>query len=299
MVQSRTIGISGKNTNPLACRLILELVDWLKLRNIDFKIDEQVTQALACPQLSREVFVGRDEMLKICDPVVVFGGDGTLISVARNVGDISPIIIGVNVGTLGYLTECAVDEYIPVLESVLQGEAKSIKKQLLEGDVVRCGKSIMHFQGVNDVVVGKGALGRIYGINLFINDENAAYFRGDGIIVATPTGSTAYSLAAGGAVVHPRLSALLVTPICSHVLTSRPLVLPGDVRLRLNIADEQYIALENKKKMYLTVDGQIGQEIEIGDEINIKLSARHILLTKSPSKNYFDVLSTKLKWGIL
>ncbi|MCC6933347.1 MAG: NAD(+)/NADH kinase [Deltaproteobacteria bacterium] len=293
-LDEKKVGIAGKPTNPQACHLALELIAWLNEKQIAFRVDEQLAQCVE----NKKCLLSRIGLLKECDPVVVFGGDGTLISVSRNIGEQSPLIIGVNVGTLGYLTECSVDDYLTVLELALRGEVGVIKKQLLEGKIIRDGQSVMSFRGINDVVIGKGALGRIYGINLFINsDENAAYFRGDGIIIATPAGSTAYSLAAGGAIVHPRISALLVTPICSHVLTSRPLVLPGDVKLRMTIADEQYASVENTKKMYLTIDGQVGQEIALGDEIHVSLSAHFVRYAKSQSRNYFDVLSHKLKWG--
>ena len=291
------IGIAAKAGNARCRDLSLALISWLKERDLDYRVDQTVAHELGIESVAPENIIRREELTLKCNPIVVFGGDGTLVSVCRHANSHYPVIIGVNVGTLGFLTEATVEEFYLVLESVLAGTAQIIKKQLLEGELLRQGQTVLKFHAVNDVVLGKGALGRIYGIDLFINEESAARFRGDGLIVATPAGSTAYSLAAGGSIVHPRLNALLVTPICSHFLTSRPLVLPGDAKLRMKIAVDPIKPEDSVKKMFLTVDGQQGQEILVGDEVIVSLSPHSVQFAKSPSKNYFDVLTTKLKWG--
>lgn len=291
------VGIAAKAGNSRCQELSVELIQWLNRRGLEYRVDRTIADEIGLESVIPEKFIPREDLTSVCNPIVVFGGDGTLVSVCRYANSHYPVIIGVNVGTLGFLTEATVEEFYSVLESVLAGTAQIIKKQLLEGELCRQDKTVIKFHAMNDVVLGKGALGRIYGIDLFINEEAAARFRGDGLIVATPAGSTAYSLAAGGAIVHPRLNALLVTPICSHFLTSRPLVLPGDARLRMKIAVDPVKPEDSAKKMFLTIDGQQGQEILVGDELIVSLSPHCVSFAKSPSKNYFDVLTTKLKWG--
>lgn len=291
------IGIAAKAGNARCRDLCVELVHWLVEQGLNYRVDKTIATELGLDFLKPQNIIPREDLTSTCNPIVVFGGDGTLVNVCRHANSHYPVIIGVNVGTLGFLTEASVEEFYSVLESVLAGTAQIIKKQLLEGELRRKGQVILKFHAVNDVVLGKGALGRIYGIDLSINEESAARFRGDGLIVATPAGSTAYSLAAGGSIVHPRLNALLVTPICSHFLTSRPLVLPGDAKLKMKIALDPIKPEDSAKKMFLTIDGQEGQEILVDDEVIVSLSPHSVQFAKSPSKNYFDVLTSKLKWG--
>ena len=295
----KIIGIAAKPGNSQSRELAWEFIGWLKEHQLRYKVDHVIAPELGLTTMEPDCVVKRQKLMSQCDPVVIFGGDGTLISVCRHVNSHTPVVVGVNVGTLGFLTEASIEEFYPLLESVLDGSAQIVRKQLLEGELQRGGEVIMKFNAINDVVIGKGALGRIYGLDLYINEEAAARFRGDGIIVATPTGSTAYSLAAGGSIVHPRVSAMIVTPICSHFLASRPIVLPGDAKMLIKIAEDPISPETSVKKMFLTIDGQEGKEILVGDEVHVSMSNHSVLLAKSPSKNYFDVLTTKLKWGVL
>lgn len=292
--QDFPVGIVAKATQPRAIELSLKLARWLSDRGVDCRVDRETALAKGMPNLPDAQLVDRNRLTAFCDPIVVLGGDGTLISVSRHAVKSCPRILGVNVGTLGFLTEVTVDELFPVLESVLNGTARLETRRLLSAEVIRNGALCAQYSAINDVVVGKEAIARIFGIELLIDGSLAAALRGDGVIVSTPGGSTAYSLAAGGSIVHPSVEALLVTPICPHSLTSRPLVVPGSSEVTLRVSPHQR---SREGEVYLTIDGQEGMALESNDVIRVKTSDSSVRFVKSPSRNYFDVLGAKLKWA--
>ena len=226
-----------------------------------------------------------------CDVIVSMGGDGTLIGVARHVREKSPVLIGVNFGTLGFLTEIAPDELFPTLERVLAGCAKLGERSLLLTSVFREQECVFSSQALNEVVILKGAQSKLLNMDLAVNGEEVMHLRGDGLIMATPTGSTAYSLAAGGSIVDPSLDVMLVTPLCPHSLTIRPLLLRLDSELVVSAPN--YLG-----DVFLTVDGQVSMSLEVGDMVQVTRGRNTLRLARSPSKGYFEILRTKLNWGI-
>lgn len=288
------IGIVAKASEPLAIDLTKQLLQWIEQHSYEWRIDVDVGLVLGLAPETERRMIKREELPKLCDPIVVLGGDGTLISVSRHAKEHSPVIIGVNVGTLGFLTEITVDELFLVLGNVLAKKARLERRFLLTAEVVQLGEKQKTFYAINDVVITKEALARIFRIELLVNEEFAATLCGDGVIVSTPGGSTAYSLSAGGSIVHPQVDAILVTPICPHSLTSRPLVVPGSSQICLRIAASAKPITAN---VFLTIDGQEGFSLSEGDEVLITTSDSSVLFAKSPSKNYFEVLGTKLKWA--
>jgi len=222
--------------------------------------------------------------------IVVLGGDGTLLSVARNLKGRDVPILGVNLGGLGFLTEISPDEFTEMLENVTRGDYDISRRIMLDVTVRREGSTVFEFAVLNDAVITKDALARIIDIETHVNGEYLTTFKSDGLIFSTPTGSTGYSLAAGGPILYPSMKNIIVTPICPHMLTNRPIILPEKVSIKA-------ILKSKDEKVVLTLDGQIGFPLEFGDEILIKESSHVVSLVKSSSKGYFEILRTKLKWG--
>ncbi|MDX1584740.1 MAG: NAD(+)/NADH kinase, partial [Thermoanaerobaculia bacterium] len=220
---------------------------------------------------------------------ITFGGDGTLLSIARHAPQEVPII-GVNMGRLGFLTEIPVEEFDEVLEQFLEGRAVIEPRGALDVTVVHESGSEERYRVMNDAVVNKGALARI--IEMWVETEEAfvTSFRADGLVVATPTGSTAYNLSAGGPVIYPTVEAVVITPICPHMLTNRPIVLPDHMTVTIKIR-------EAREEVYLTLDGQEAVSLEDAERVVVRKSDQTISLVQSPSKDYFEILRQKLKWG--
>ncbi|MCB0346336.1 MAG: NAD(+)/NADH kinase, partial [Bdellovibrionales bacterium] len=253
-----------------------------------------IASELSDAELGSAAIVDREKVAAGADIVVVLGGDGTLISASRFPSAKNPRIIGVNMGTLGFLTEITRDELFDILAQTIAGETRTEERSMLSVEVLRDKKVVREFAAMNDAVLTKQAIARIFSVDLLVDGEFAATLRGDGVIVATPGGSTAYSMAAGGSIVHPQVDAILVTPICPHSLTSRPLVLPGSASLTLKL---HMRAPSQNGDVYFTVDGQDGMELAPSDQIRIKKSPHSVRFVKSPTRTYFDVLGTKLKWA--
>lgn len=264
-----------------------ELIKWCADRNLELLVDAQTVKSLKLnvPGLSNQEIVER------ADPIVTLGGDGTLIGVARFVKGASPLFVGVNFGNLGFLTEVRPEELFHVLEETLAKKVSSAERGLLYVQVVRDGAVAFESQAVNDVVVQKGARAPLPELDLSVNDHDVARIRADGIIVSTPTGSTAYSLAAGGSIVHPSLSVILVTPICPHSLTNRPLILPGSSTIEIDVP-------KFKDELYVTIDGQVSERLQAGDIVRVSQAKQTVRFVISPDKSYFDILRTKLNWGV-
>ena len=227
------------------------------------------------------------------DLVIVLGGDGTMLGVVRQMArnDLTNIpVLGVNLGGLGFMTAVSSEEMIPALERVLAGEFEAPPRMMLQAEVKRHNQIIVEYTALNDLVINKDALARIIELHLQAGPRHVTTLKADGLIVSTPTGSTAYNLSAGGPICHPSLDCILVTPICSFALSNRPLLLGPLTELRVTMGERTH-------QTTLTCDGQVGLELQTGDEIHILRSPQTIRIIQSPFKDYFEILRTKLRWG--
>ena len=281
------IGIVTKTTSPHADQVMGELLPWLVDRGISVRIQEEYGQ-LAGPSVT---VVDRDRIPDGVDMAMVLGGDGTLLSVARLLEKCDTPILGINLGSLGFLTELGLEELYASLEKVLGGQYEIEKRVRLEARLDRGGEIIGRYQVLNDVVINKGALARIIDLEALVDGREVTIYKADGLIVSTPTGSTAYSLAAGGPIIEPTLDVIVVTPICPHTLTNRPLVVPGGSEVELHLVSDS-------GKVYLTLDGQEGTMLMQGDKVYIRASDQRVHLVRTGTKNFYGVLSTKLHWGL-
>jgi NAD+ kinase len=274
----KRVGIVVKQNQDEALRTAHELTEWLEQRGID-------------PTGGPYSETGSDESFDpTVDLVVVLGGDGTIIWTARLVGDHEPLVLGINYGSLGYLTEFRIEEMFPAVEAVLDGQYEVDRREMLQAEH-RCDNEVVAAGRVlNDVVINKAALARIIEIKVHLNGQFVNSFRADGLIVATPTGSTAYNLSAGGPIVYPSMNAIVVTPICPFTLTNRPIVIPDTAEIELQL-------LHENEGVVLTLDGQTGYPMKAGDTVVIRKSGTTFNLVRPPNRNYFDVLRNKLKWG--
>jgi NAD+ kinase len=281
------IGIIAKKNKPEAVAIARHLVEWLQPKKIQVYIEEEIGELLS-PTLWKPI--QREAIPTDVEMIIVLGGDGTLLSVARQVWNKNIPILGVNLGGLGFLTEITLDELYPVLEKVLQNEFEINERDVLNAEVIRRGERIAEFIVLNDAVINKGALARIIDLETTIDGEYLSTFRSDGLIISTPTGSTAYNLSAGGPIVFPSLHTIIITPICPHTLTIRPIIIPDHVRIRA-------LLKSRNEEVTLTLDGQQGFTLEFEDVVEVRKAEGRILLIKSPYRRYFELLREKLKWG--
>ncbi|MEP6945037.1 MAG: NAD(+)/NADH kinase [Acidobacteriota bacterium] len=276
----RSVGIVVKPNHPEAAATAAQLSTWLRSRGVDRVVE---------PDADVEQRNQQSEPLDV-DLVVVLGGDGTMISTARLIGECDVPIIGVNYGSLGYLTDLRIEEMFPALEAFLAGDYQIDRRVMLESEHIRDGRSLANGRVLNDIVINKSALARIIDIDVTLNGLFVNTFRADGLIVATPTGSTAYNLSAGGPIIYPTMNAVVITPICPFTLTNRPIVVPDDARIE--------VAVQNVNEgVVLTLDGQTGYPLDAGDVVVIRKSRTTFNMVQPANRNYFDVLRDKLKWG--
>ncbi len=281
----KCIGIIAKHTDPRAESIVSELAKWLGERGREVAFDRE-TAAL----LGRSDGVVRSKLPEYSDFLVVIGGDGTLLSAARVVGGTGKPILGVNLGGLGFMTAVTLDELYPVLERILRGEAEYDERMMLCVHVHRLGERVADYTVLNDAVINKGALAKIVDIRVTVEQEYLATYKSDGLIISSPTGSTGYSLSAQGPIVYPTLHTLLITPICPHMLTLRPLLVPDDMTVRAEL-------ISKGTDVFLTLDGQVGFGLREGDVVEVRKAKSTLRFIRSPFKDYFAVLRTKLKWG--
>jgi len=287
----KRIGIIAKQNKPEAVPIVRNLVEWLRPRKIELYIEEGMGNLFdSAPSGPYLTSVRREEIPSHVEMIIVLGGDGTLLSVARQVWNKNIPILGVNLGGLGFLTEITLDELYRVLERIIQDDFEINEREVLDTAVIRKGKRIVEFTVLNDAVINKGALARIIDLETTINGEYLSTFRSDGLIISTPTGSTAYNLSAGGPIVYPSLHTIIITPICPHTLTIRPIIIPDDVKIRA-------LLKSRNEEVTLTLDGQQGFSLEFEDVVEVGKAQGRILLIKSPYRNYFELLREKLKWG--
>ncbi len=280
----RRIGICLKPDQPQAAELVRSLVKWLDERGLETRGDT------ACATASGIEARPRDEVADWADLIVVLGGDGTLLSMARSLGTRSVPLLGVNLGTLGFLTEVNVEEMIPALERVLDGGAGIESRMRLEAVVQRGDRELAHYLALNDAVIAKSARSRMIDLETWADGLRVTTYHADGLIMSTPTGSTAYSLSAGGPVVQPVIGAFVLTPICPHSLNHRPIVMPESVSLEVVIHDRGGEAS-------LTVDGQEWIELQGGDRVWVRRSPHPVFLVASPFHDRYEIMRTKLSWG--
>jgi NAD+ kinase len=326
----KCIGIIAKHTDPRAESIVSDLARWLGERGREVAFDRE-TAAL----LGRSDGIVRSSLPEHSDFLVVIGGDGTLLSAARVgggtgfyalgyrlltlpstliggaisqvffrlaaaarndgtlprvVGGTGRPILGVNLGGLGFMTAVTLDELYPVLERILRGEAEYDERMMLCVHVHRLGERVADYTVLNDAVINKGALAKIVDIRVTVEREYLATYKSDGLIISSPTGSTGYSLSAHGPIVYPTLHTLLITPICPHMLTLRPLLVPDDMTVRAEL-------ISRGTDVFLTLDGQVGFGLREGDVVEVRKAKSTLRFIRSPFKDYFAVLRTKLKWG--
>lgn len=286
------VGIVAKQHLHQAAVLLDEIVDWLGARNVA-AVFEVETAALAASRRPYRVAT-REALPDLVDLVLVLGGDGTLLGMANRISlssrDVP--ILGVNFGSLGFLTEITLAEMYPALEAVLSGSAEFDARCTLGALLRRADGTVESRIVLNDVVVTKGALSRIIDLTVWVGGQFVARFKADGLIVASPTGSTAYNLAAGGPIVHPQVDAMVLTPIAPHTLTNRPIVLPAGRAVEIRpVSDDE------PREIFVTFDGQETASVGPADAIVVTRELRPIRMVRAAARNYFEVLRTKLKWA--
>ena len=280
-----TIGLFSKPGSDKAAELVPGLIAWLAARGLQLRLD-QITAAYA----GRSDGLPLDQVPRGCDLIIVLGGDGTLLSTAHAAGASEVPLFAVNLGGLGFLTTIAPDDIYADLESALRGELRIGQRRMLHCDLVRAGRTVIACEALNDVVVSKSQIARMIELETHADAHFVCNFKADGLIISTPTGSTAYSLSAGGPIVFPAVACLCLTPISPHTLTNRPVILP----------DTSVISIRNRSQnggAYLTIDGQIGEPLEHDDLVVCRSSAFVVRLVRPPNQKFFDVLRAKLKWG--
>jgi NAD+ kinase len=279
----RRVGVVAKPANPDAVALGGSLLAELRRRGVEGVVDAESADALGVTSGLPRASLGRE-----VDVVFVLGGDGTFLSVTRDCPASTPVA-GINLGTLGFLTEHAPETTFSLLEAVLEGNVVVEQRDRLIVEVEGSAGVDSHLI-LNDVVVTKAALARIVTILVEVDGEFLSRYRGDGLVVSTPTGSTAYNLSAGGPIVHPRLPALLITPICSHTLTNRPMAVPLHSRVRVWLE-------QGDAEVYVTLDGQVGFPYSPGMQVSVLPDAEPLSLIRDPRNSFFSILHHKLKWG--
>ncbi|MGD9588656.1 MAG: NAD(+)/NADH kinase [Pyrinomonadaceae bacterium] len=284
----KSAGVVVKPNNPDALRTALELSEWLERHGLATAGDPFVQSGK--PAENEGSPAESTSPVFAADLIIVLGGDGTMISTARSIGDREPLVMGVNYGSLGYLTEFRIEEMFPALEAIIAGEFEIDSRVMLRAEHIRNGTVRASGRVLNDVVINKAALARIIEIDVSLNGQFVNSFRADGLIVSTPTGSTAYNLSAGGPIIYPSMNAVVVTPICPFTLTNRPIVVPDSAEIELKLINEN-------EGVVLTLDGQIGHTMADGDRVKISKSRTTFNIIQPPNRNYFDVLRNKLKWG--
>src|SRR5271157_135631 len=282
----KTIGIISRPRRSNLAEVIPGLLRWLAERGVTPLYDPETASSLTDGVLGTT----RHKIAEECDLLLVLGGDGTLLAAAREAAARAVPVLPINMGSLGFLTSFTVDELYPALENVLAGHATINERVLLLVERVNGGQIVTQQRVLNDAVVHKGTLARMIELELYIDEGFVCRYRADGLIAATPTGSTAYSMSAGGPIVHPTVEAILITPICPHALSDRPVVVHDTSRIELRIS-------AGSDSVFLTLDGQTGVPMQTGDRVRITRAPERLKLIQPPNKTYFEILRSKLKWG--
>lgn len=285
MPDIKAVGIVSKPGVAEASSLLPKLLAWLDERRIDARYDETTAG-----YLKRFDGLSRERVAQEIQLMIVLGGDGTLLSAARAISGQEIPLFAVNLGGLGFLTAITVEELFPELERALVGDHRIGRRRMLDCELVRHGQLVARYEALNDVVLSKNALARIMTLETHVDNHFVCTYKADGLIISTPTGSTAYSLSAGGPIIFPSVATICISPICPHTLTNRPVLVPDTsvVQVRCHADDDS---------AYLTIDGQVGEPLKHDDVIVCRSSAHMLSLVRPPRMLFFDVLREKLKWG--
>ncbi|MDO9309984.1 MAG: NAD(+)/NADH kinase [Deltaproteobacteria bacterium] len=282
----KSVAIFAKRHDPRCQGVADDLINWLEEKNCLPLVESDLARLIGYAGAFSD-----EDIREQAELVVVLGGDGTLISVARLFSGKDVPIVGVNLGSLGFLTEVTVEELYPLLDRCLRGEPRVSERMMLEVTVCREDQEIEKCHVLNDMVINKGALARIVDLETKVNRHFLTTYKADGLIISTPTGSTGYSMSAGGPIIHPLMSCIVITPICPHTLTNRPIVVTDESIISITIASSF------DEKVYLTLDGQVGFKLMQGDTIEVRKALKTTSLVMSKERDYFEILRTKLKWG--
>ena len=282
----KTVGIFSRPRPTALAEIVPHLVTWLKERGATPVCDAETARALKPADCGKP----RPEIAQQVDILLVLGGDGTILAATREAAPRGVPILPINLGGLGFLTSFTIEELYPALEDVLAGRETVSERVLLQVERFHNGQSLGTQRVLNEAVVHKGTLARMIELELHIDGAFVCRYRSDGLIVATPTGSTAYSLSAAGPIVHPAVESILITPICPHTLSDRPVVVPDTSRIDLRFS-------EHSDAVVLTLDGQIGVQLQTGDRVCITRAPERLKLIHPANKTYFEILRNKLKWG--
>jgi NAD+ kinase len=278
------VGIIGKRKNTELYSIVRDLVEWLDGKKVEYLVDSELGKNLKLKKSVKQA-----DIPKHVELVIVFGGDGTFLSVSKQVNEFDIPILGINSGGLGFLTEFTLDELYPIMEKIIEDDYEIEERGMLSASVYKKNKKFGSYTVLNDLVINNGKVSRIIDLAIYAEGNLITTFKADGIIFSTPTGSTAYSLSAGGPIAHPTLPVTLITPICPHILTNRPLVVSNEMEITVKVLTEG--------SSYLTLDGKETVKVELNDEIKLKKSDSTVKLVKSPFRDYFSILKTKLMWG--
>ncbi len=285
MAVIKSVAIVSKPNSEAAAGVIPGLIEWLEGRGVSVRLDPQSAE-----YAKSNAAIPRTEVTQGCDSVIVMGGDGTLLSAARSIGRREIPLFPVNLGGLGFLTAITIDELYPELERFLRGEHRIAKRKLLSAEVERKGKIVGSYDALNDAVLTKMSLARMIDLDAHVDNQLVCNYKADGLIICTPTGSTAYSLSAGGPIIFPSVPTICLTPICPHMLTNRPVLVPETSVIRI-------ISKGPDESVFLTIDGQVGEPLREGDTVVCHTSEYYLHLVRPPHMMFFDVLRQKLKWG--
>ena len=283
----KTVGIISRPRREDIARVVPPLANWLREHGSAVLCDSETSDCLGQATVETRK---REELPNQVDLLIVLGGDGTLLSAARQAAARKVPILPVNLGGLGFLTTVSQDEIYPILEEIFAGKHRVSERVMLEAEILREGTLIRRQIALNDAVLNKAALARIMDLEVRVNNEYVTTYKADGLILSTPTGSTAYSLAAGGPIVYPTVEAFVITPICPHTLTNRPIVIPNRVTIEIDFKAED-------GTVYLTLDGQVGIELARGDRVRVRKAPEQLHLVRPSKKTYYQILRSKLKWG--
>jgi len=279
------VGIIANSSKESAVDYTCRLSEWLLKKGLEVFLDEEIAdKAGIIPGISRK------ELASLVDIIVVFGGDGTLLMASRSVRGLDVPIVGVNLGGFGFMTVVNLNEMFSTMEFILKGDYKTSKRMMLDAILEGEDEQEIEHSALNDIVISRGDLFRMINLETFVDDKYLTTYKADGLIISTPTGSTAYSLSAGGPIVLPDLNSIIVNPICPHTLTNRPIVLSPDSVVRVVLGPKE-------RNATATFDGQVSVVMKSGDAIKINKSSDYINLIDSPHHDYLEILRTKLGWG--
>jgi NAD+ kinase len=281
----KKIGLIFKWHDKRVPKIVEDIIPWLQAHDVEVFLDEPTAKQLAV----RTAVVAAEELASSVDAIGVFGGDGTLLHATRLVGSSGVPIVGINLGSLGFLTKFKIEEMHAAFDGLLRGQYELQERMLLDVEVIKTDKTVIRYRALNDAVINKGALARIIDLEISVNSQHMLLTRADGLIISTPTGSTAYSLAAGGPILYPTLNAILIAPICPHALSNRPVVIPNN--------DVIQVCLRRGNDVMLTVDGQVGMPLLEQDRLKISRAEPTLRLVLPPGGTFFDLLREKLRWG--